>query len=261
VDMNSEDRHGNSENVRSVTRAFKILEVFGDGTTGLTLSEIAKASSLTRGTARRLLLTLHSIGYVSVDRSRFVLSPKVLTLAHSYLSAVGLTDVIRQIAPDIIEDSEHISASAAVLDDGDIVFVYGQPANGIIRSYVAVGQRLPAYSTSMGRVLLAHQPSEKIQEILFDSTIAKLTTYTEVDPCAIQRSIYLAKENGYSICDREFDVTIKSLAVPIFDHNGACIAAISISCHNLNINFDDVVEIFLPKLQRASIQISRNLRI
>ena len=148
------DKERNPDYVQSLERGLAVIRVFGAETPELRLSDVARATGLTRATARRFLLTLVRLGYVRQDGSNFSLRPRVLELGYAYLSALSLPEVAHPHMESLVAEVNE-SSSIAVLDDLDIVYVARVPTQRIMSITIAVGTRLPAYATSMGRVLLA----------------------------------------------------------------------------------------------------------
>ena len=246
------------EFVRALARGLALIEVF-EGAATLSLTEAAKRCGLSRGTTRRLLLTLVSLGYMGTDGHRFWLRPRLLALGHAYLSSLSLPDVLLPHMEAMIGTRTHVSSSAAVLDDGDVVFVAGVPAKGLFRVSMSVGLRLPAYASSMGRVLLAEFSDVDVRRRLEAGPLRALTPMTRVDPAEIMRLIATARSDGYAIADREVDQALRSVAVPVRDRKGRCVAAISLTSHDASRSMEDVVAEFLPVLQGTAAKLTSEI--
>src|SRR5829696_7290761 len=146
-------------------RGLAVLRSFDAQHAALTLSDVARLTGLTRATARRLLLTFVALGYMHNDGRRFELTPKVLDLGHSYVSSLRLAD-IAQPSMEAMSERVHESVSCAVLDGEEIVYVARVPAARIMTISLALGSRLPAFCTSLGRVLLAELPADELDAYL-----------------------------------------------------------------------------------------------
>ena len=242
--------------VRSLERGLHVLEAFDGGQNGLTLSETAKKTGLSRATARRLLLTLTGMGYVKTDGHIFELQPRILTLSHAFLSSVAVTDLMMPYMEQVIEGTNHISSSASVLDNTDVVFVCGVPAKGFVRTSMTVGLTFSAPLTATGRAMMGQLPIADMEDILERANLTELTPRTVTDRTELRRIILEAGRNGYATNDGGLDLTIKSVAVPIFNRDKRCVASISISCHNMDRDLDDLVDEFLPRLNAAADSLS-----
>ena len=140
--------------VQSLERGLAVIRAFDEHNPELTLSDVARATGLTRAAARRFLLTLADLGYVRTDGRWFSLSPRILELGYAYLSSLSLTEVAEPHLERLVAEV-HESSSVSVLDGEDIVYVARVPTSRIMTVSINVGTRFPAYATSMGRVLLA----------------------------------------------------------------------------------------------------------
>jgi IclR family pca regulon transcriptional regulator len=144
-----------SDFVRALAKGLAVIEAFDARSPSMTLSDVARKTALSRGTARRLLLTLTELGYVGFDGKLFALRPRALNLGFAYLHSQSLWQLGQPYMVELVE-RVHESCSVAVLDGTDIVYVARVPtAVRIMSINLGIGTRLPAFATSMGRVLLA----------------------------------------------------------------------------------------------------------
>src|SRR6476620_7907979 len=151
------DEPARSDTLQSLERGLAVLQVFSRENARLSLSDVARLTGLTRATARRILLTLEHLGFVRADGRSFALTPRVLSLGFGYLSSLNLWEIAEPLMRQLVEQTDE-SCSAATLDLPDIVYVARVPARRIMTIALAVGSRLPAHATSMGKVLLADLP-------------------------------------------------------------------------------------------------------
>lgn len=237
------------EFVASLAKGLRVIKTFDARTPTLTLSEVAEKTGMSRAAARRFLLTLSELGYAESDGRRFRLTPRVLELGYSYLSSLGLTDVLTPILERISGELQE-SVSAAVLDGDEIVYVARVQTQSILSVGLGVGARLPAIATSMGRVLLAHAPEEHRERVL-DSERRAFTPKTVMDRDALTSILRQVREVGYSIVDQELEVGLRSLAVPLRDASGQVRAAVNVSSHASRTEISTLVERHLPVLMKA----------
>src|SRR5215217_4590795 len=135
--------------VQSFARGLEVIRCFSASASRKTLTEVAGRAGLTRAGARRILLTLQTLGYVESDGKLFTLTPRILDLGFAYLSSMPIWNVAEPVMEDLVQKVQE-SCSAAVLDATDIVYVLRVPVHKIMRISLGVGSRLPAYCTSMG---------------------------------------------------------------------------------------------------------------
>lgn len=224
----------------------------------MTLTEVAEAVGLNRATARRFLLTLQSLGYISATGKQFALTPKVMELGFSYLSSLGLTDLI---SPHLVSLSNelHESASAAILDDTDIVYIARAAGQKIMQVQITIGTRFPAAFTSMGRVILADLSIEKQREILGRTHLAPLTQHTKVNSEEILSELQKIKSQGFAFVDQELELGLRSLALPIRDRQGQIIAAINVSTAASG-STESSIQALLPQLTKCALAIESSIQ-
>jgi IclR family pca regulon transcriptional regulator len=245
--------------VQSLERGLAVIRAFGAAQPELTLSDVARATGMTRAAARRFLLTLTDLGYIRCDGRMFSLTPRVLELGYSYLSGLGLPQVAM---PHLEELSRtvHESTSVSVLDGTDIVYVARVPTTRRIMSVaIDVGTRFPAHATSMGRVLLAGLESAELERRLAAGLLHALTSRTVVDPAALRAELAAVAEQGWAMVDQELEEGLRAVAAPIVDQAGRTVAAVNVSLHAVRCTAASVQRDVLPALLKTAKQISADL--
>jgi len=247
----------NPDFVQSLARGLSVITAFSEEAPSLTLSEVAEKTGLSRAAARRFLLTLGELGYVRSDGKRFSLTPQVMELGYSYLASQGLGDVI---APRLRALSErvHESASAAILDGGDIVYIARSAGRKLMQVRITVGTRFPAAVTSMGRVLLAALPPEEAAELLRVHPVPALTEHTITSVADLGDEIHRVRSQGYALVDQELELGLRSLAAPIHDAMGTVVAAINVST-TAGSPLTSTLTTLLPALQSVAAEIEADL--
>ena len=241
--------------VQSFARGLEVIRSFRAAAPAQTLSEVAAHTGLTRAGARRILLTLQTLGYVQSDGRLFRLTPRILDLGFAYLSSMPIWN-LAEPAMEALRDEVKESCSAAVLDATDIVYVLRVPTHKIMSITLGVGSRLPAYCTSMGRVLLADLPDDEVMARLRASDLRAMTRSTLTDPDALLARVRLARRQGWCLVNQELEEGLISLAVPITNRSGRTVAALNISGQANRTNTKVAQEDLLPALQEAARRIS-----
>jgi IclR family pca regulon transcriptional regulator len=248
-----------SDHVQSLERGLAVLTAFSADAPEMTLSDVARRTGLTRATARRLLLTLQGLGYVGTDGRLFRLRPRVLDIGYAYLSSLPVPEVALPYMEDLSADL-HESSSVAVLDGADIVYVARVPAKRIMSIVLAVGSRLPAHATSLGRVLLADLDAVALDRYLATAELAPLTERTVVDPDRLRAVLRRVASQGWAMIDQELEHGVRSVAAPLRDRRGSAVAAINVSAHAGRVSAERMREDFVPRLVEAAEAISAALR-
>ncbi len=246
------------EFVQSLARGLSVIQAFGPERPAPSLSEVARATGLSRAAARRFLLTLERLGYVAVEGKRFSLRPRVLNLGYAYLSSMAWWQVAQPHMEEVAA-RVHESCSASVLDGDEIVYVARVPSNRIMTINLGIGTRLPALATSMGRILLAHLPAAALGEFLAVAAPEKFTERTVTNPTALRRLLAAARVDGYCLVDQELESGLRSIAVPILDRKGRVMAAMNVSSHAARVESDRMIGEFLPVLRAAAARITEGL--
>ena len=245
--------------VQSLERGLAVLRVFDAEHSALSLSDVARLTGLTRATARRLLMTFEKLGYMTSDGRLFMLGPKVLDLGYAYVSSMHVSE-IAQPYMEALSERVHESVSASVLDGDEIVYVARVPTKRIMTISLALGSRLPATITSMGRVLLAGLPVEELDALLARTRTTPRTERTVVEPERLREVIDEVRRQGWALVDQELEDGLRSVAAPVRDRSGRALAAINVSTHAGRVNIRELRNDILPELLSVSEAVSAQLR-
>ncbi len=248
----------NSDFVQSLDRGLAVIRAFGPDRERLSLSEVARATNLTRAAARRFLLTLVKLGYVRSDGREFSLRPRVLELGYAYLSGLTLPDVAGPHLEELVARL-HESSSISILDGQHVVYVARVPTKRIMTVAISVGTRFPAYATSMGRVLLAALPPEALDQYLAEAVLEPLTANTVTDPGRLREILAGVARQGYAIVDQELEEGLRAVAAPIRGAQDTGTAAINVSVHASRVSVDALRAEIVPALLETARQIEADL--
>jgi IclR family pca regulon transcriptional regulator len=246
------------EFVQGLERGLAVIRSFSPEAPRLTIAQVAERTGLTRAAARRYLMTLEALGYVIQDGDRFSLTPRLLDLGFTYLSTLGVTSVVQPFMEQVT-DALHESCSVSVLDDHDVVYIARRAANRIMSINLAVGSRLPAHATSMGKVLLAYLPPDELEYYLESVEREPLTANTVVDDEALRVVLEEVRANGWAVADEESELGVRSAAAPLVGRDGEVHAAINVSAHAARVSLEQLKADYLPVLLEAARGISEAL--
>jgi IclR family pca regulon transcriptional regulator len=247
-----------AEFVQSLERGLAVLRAFSADQPAMTLSEVARTTHLTRATARRLLLTFESLGYMRSDGRHFELTPRVLDLGYAYVSSLKLPDIAQPFMEQL-SDRVHESVSAAVLDDEEIVYVARVPTKRIMTVSLSLGSRLPAATTSLGRALLAELSNNELDAFLARATVRRLTDRTLTGPDELRAAIAEVRRQGYAVLDQELEVGVRSAATVVRNRRGCALAAINVSTHAGRVSLRELKTVFVPQLLATAEAITAQL--
>lgn len=246
--------------VQSFARGLSVIRSFSAQSPRQTLSEVAGRAQLSRAGARRILLTLQTLGYVQSDGKLFRLTPRILDLGFAYLSSLPLWNLAEPVMEELVGQIKE-SCSAAVLDGTDIVYVLRVPTHKIMNISLGVGSRLPAYCTSMGRMLLSALTPEAMMKVLQASERTVRTRYTVTDVDELAAKIAQVRQQGWALVDQELEEGLVSMAALVTDRAGQTIAAINISGQANRTSAKVMQETMLPLLLAAAQSISTRLAL
>jgi IclR family pca regulon transcriptional regulator len=243
---------GDPNFMTSLARGLAVIQAFSTRRDPLTISYVSSKTGFSRAAVRRCLYTLAQLGFAGSDDGRhFFLRPRILALGHSYISSMPLAAAAQPVL-ERISHLLHESCSIAALDGVDIVYVARANVTRIMSIDLRVGSRLPAYCTSMGRVLLANLPPEELESYLSRAELARRTDRTIVSREKLRQMLRLVRRNGYSIVDQELEHGLRSMAVPIHNSGGKVTAALNVGAQAQRVTILEMTNKFLPHLQDAA---------
>jgi IclR family pca regulon transcriptional regulator len=244
--------------VAGLEKGLAVIEAFDQERPRLTISDVAERTGLTRAAARRYLITLTHLGFVSQDRKMFALTAKVHRLAQSYMHSARLPRVLQPELHKLAYALKEASA-AGVLDGGDVICIAATSAGRVISSTLQPGTRVPAHCTSNGRVLVASLPQDQIDDWIAHQPLLPLTAHTIVRPERLRVELARVRQQGWASVDQEFELGLRTVAVPLKNYRGETVAALNISVHATRMTMDQLVEASLPPLLQAQAQLRQLL--
>ena len=243
--------HQGAEFIESLHRGLRVIELLGADRRPMTLSDVAKAANLPRATARRILMTLERTGHVGSDGRLFVLTPRVLALASAYLASNQIVAVMQPMMDRVSDETREV-CSMAILDSEQVVFIARANPARLFSGGLDIGYRLPAFCTSVGRVLLGRLSAEALTATVRGMKLVQQTPFTVVDKNVVTAAIITDRNKGYSLVDREAEDGFRSIAVPVQRYDGEIVAALNVGAHIDRISPGEMIDRFLPPLKRAA---------
>lgn len=246
------------EFVGSLAKGLSVIRALGGDKPEMTVADVAKATDMTRAGARRLLLTLHALGYVQSDSKYYALAPKVLELGFAYISSRSwlsmTTPILEKLRTDLFE-----SVSVVVLEGQEVVYVARFPADRVMTMSIEIGSRRPAFCTAMGRVLLGELSDDCIRQTLQHSAIQAFTDNTVTNVEQLMGEIKTARQQGYALIDSELEHGLVAVSVPLRNSRGTTLAAVNVCGHSSHLTVEDLEKRCLPALHAAVSRISMAL--
>lgn len=253
-------RESGGQFVEAFARGLLVIMAFGEGHERMTLSQVAQRAGLTRAGARRLLYTLEQLGFVAHKERLFFLTPKILRLGYAYTSSSPFWGYAHPILEQLVNDVQE-TCTLAVLDGAEVVYVIRNSVRAVVTGGSVVGTRLPAWVTSMGRLLLGGLGERELDDYLERANLQQYTERTITDRDALKRVIAEDREQGWSWIQGELEEHICGLSVPVKDHEGRICAALNISVNSLRMTKEIALHTMLPRLLIAAEQLHRGLQL
>jgi IclR family pca regulon transcriptional regulator len=249
---------------QSLARGLAILSAFRSARPLLGISELARDVGLTRSTVHRYVASLAALGYLEQDPQtrKYRLGPRVLDLGFSAINSMELREISAPHLQQLSDETGH-TVNMAILDGVDIVYIErcrtSQPGQREIDLNLHVGSRLPAYCTSMGKVLLAFLPDEEQRERLAQIEFADRGPNALTDAKSLAAELARVREAGLALNNEELAYGLRSIAVPVKGKTGEVVAAINCAVHRTAAPIDVLVERLGPKLKRTASAISERI--
>jgi IclR family pca regulon transcriptional regulator len=236
------------DHMAALEKGLAVIECFDATHDRLTIADVARATDLSRAAARRCLLTLTKIGYAEFDGKFFRLTPRVLRLGHAWLASSALPQLVQPFLERLSEET-HESSSASLLDGHEIVYIARSAQRRIMSVGLSVGSRLPAFCTSMGRVLLAALPEDDARARIATGRPRPRTGHTVTDIAQLMAILAEIRQQGYAIVDQELELGLVSIAVPLFNPRNEVVAALNLSGQVQRTSAAEIAAQFLPRMQ------------
>lgn len=230
-----------------LAKGLSVIEAFTADKERMSISDVSQITGLDRATARRCLLTLHTLGYANYDGKYFSLTPRVLRLGTGCLATMTLPRIIQPLL-DSMSDQIGQSVSTSILDGWEIVYVARSAQQRVMSISLMPGSRLPAYCTSMGRVILAAMPEEDARAILALRPLVQRTPNTKHEIRDIMDELRRVKAQGHAIIDQEVEIGLRSIAVPILNARGQTVAALNTGVAAMHADASELRELYLKPL-------------
>jgi IclR family pca regulon transcriptional regulator len=251
---------GDPNFMTSLARGLLVIQSFTPQTPQMTISQLSVKTGLSRAAVRRCLYTLSKLGFAAAeDGSRYALSPRMLTLSNSYASSNPLSTAAQPIL-ERMSAAYRESFSVGTLDGDDILYVARTTVQRVMAVDLQIGSRLPAYCTSMGRVLLAHLPAEQLEQYMARVVLTPHTSRTVNSTEKLGLILRNVRRNGYALVDQEYEVGLRSLAVPVHSPSGRVVATINLSGSAPRLPVYEMQTRFLPILRSAATELGTFLR-
>lgn len=220
----------NPLNVKSIHKAFLVLEAFRGGDRHLSLGELAAATGLDKSAVQRFTHTLRAMGYLEQDPAtrRYALGRRVLDLAYGYLRNHPLVERAAPILADLRRTTRE-RVDLSLLDGTDALYVFRMQSKRETFAAALIGRRVPLFCSAGGRAMLACMTDEEARGLVERSERPAFTADTRTDPVRIMAEVRRARRQGYGFQVGEWRPAELVVAAAIVDRGGAPVGAVHIA--------------------------------
>jgi IclR family pca regulon transcriptional regulator len=244
---------------RSLERGLAILACYTPERPVLGIAELAERLGITRSTTHRYVSTLVSLGYLEQDASRkYRLALGAIDLG----VAVNATGLCKHARPEleVLSRRSGYTAEIAVLDGPQILLVDRVlPGTRAVEDSEQRASRLPAYCTSMGKVLLAYLPNEQQAKLISEMELIERGPRTITSASVLLAQLEDVRHDGLATADEELLESSWAIAAPVREESGDVIAAVGLVAYGSVIQADELVDRFGEALITTAGRISRRV--
>ncbi len=239
----------------SLARGLAVVKAFSDQRRAMTIAQLSHKTGIPRAAVRRCLYTLKQLGYADAEANNFYLKPKILSLGYSYLSSTPLT-IAAQPCLNQLSRVLNETCSLAVLEGDEVLYISRSQTSRVLSVALNAGSRLPAYCTSLGRVLLAGLSDAELDSYFSRVKLVAYTDRTVVSESQLREILADVRHKGYAVVEEELEIGLRSIAVPVRGASGATMAALNAGAQAVRITRTQVEQTFLPSLLNAASELS-----
>lgn len=239
----------------SLARGLAVVKAFSDLRRAMTIAQISHKTGIPRAAVRRCLHTLKQLGYADSEANNFYLKPKILTLGYSYLSSTPLA-ISAQPCLNHVSRTLNESCSLAVLDELEVLYISRSATSRVMSVALNAGSRLPAYCTSLGRVMLAAMSDAELDVYFEKATLRAFTDRTIISESGLRAILINVRQSGYAVVEEELEIGLCSIAVPVRGASGTTVAALNVGAQSTRVNRVQLEKTFLPALLNAASELS-----
>jgi IclR family pca regulon transcriptional regulator len=249
---------------QSLERGLAILSAFRPATPELGITDLARLLGLSRSTSHRYVSTLARLGYLeqSHQTRKYRLGPRVLDLGFSAINSMELRQISAPHLQKLADETGH-TVNMAILEGTEILYIErcrtSQPGQREIDLDLHVGSRLPAYCTSMGKVLLAYLEPSRQAELLDRIELLDRGPNTITTKAALVAELERVRERGAAVNNEELAYGLRSIAAPIHSYSGEVTAALNLAIHRTMGSMDELIARFGPAVTQAAQDVSRSM--
>jgi DNA-binding IclR family transcriptional regulator len=243
----------------AIGKAAQILEAIANNPTPANIADLASELGMPRQTVHRVLSQLSEIGLVRRDalRERFFVGPRLHAIALSVLIHPHADTAANLVLRGLVDELQE-TCNIGMLDGDKVVYLNRVECDWPLRVQLRPGSRVPAYCTSIGKLLLAHMPEEEQQPLVDSIRFRRLTPNTLMSPAELSEDLRAILKRGYAVNNQEDSLGLVAVAVPIVSADGRVAAGLAVHAAEARMSVTQIVRL-LPLLRRTAAKLSKVL--
>lgn len=247
---------GDPDFMLSLARGIRVVTAFSGRYSALSVSELAARTNLDRAVVRRCLYTLQHLGMVERRDRKYRLLPEILKVGHAYFSSA---DIVRRAQPllDGLGDKIYTNCALAILSGREVVYLVRSQSKKLLGQSLGMGSRLPAYCTSLGRVLLANLPEPDLEAYLAQTRLEAYTEFTLTDKLELREMLSRVREAGYAIVDQEMGLGLTGISIPVRVAGYESLMALSVTVNPKYVHAHEIKARYLHDMERTVQELRR----
>ncbi|MGB3288291.1 MAG: IclR family transcriptional regulator C-terminal domain-containing protein [Burkholderiaceae bacterium] len=245
---------GDPDFMLSLARGIRVMTAFSERKSAVSMSELAARTNLDRAVVRRCLYTLEHLGMVEHTDRKYRLRPQILKVGHAYFSSA---EIVTRAQPllDRLGEKIHTNCALAILSEQEIVYLVRSQSKKLLGQSLGMGSRLPAYCTSLGRVLLANLPGSDLDAYLARIKLEAYTEFTITDEPRLRETLKQVREVGYAIVDQEMGLGLTGIAIPVRARGYESLMALSVTVNPKYVHADEIKGRYLDDMRQTAQQL------
>lgn len=249
---------GDPDFMLTLARGLQVIRAFGERRCPQTAAELSRRAGLPRAVTQRCLYTLSLLGFVSKHERRYVLTPLILSLGHAYFASTPFVSLAQPVLEELSATIKQTCA-LAIMESQEVMYLARSEVHRILATSLGLGSRLPAYCTTIGRVMLAQLSPAELQHYFDTVERPPYTEFTITAEHALREKIQQVQEQGYALADQEIELNVLAIGVPVRAASGKICSGLNVSIRSSQVPSKQLVSEYLAPMQAAAETIGKFL--
>jgi DNA-binding IclR family transcriptional regulator len=241
----------------TLERGVKMFELIVEKQS-VTVTEVAKAFSITKSTAHRFLATWKSLGYLQQNaKNEYFLTDRIKSVAQGRVPKFEVKQLVRPFLEELLKIFRE-TVNLGHWEGIEVSYLDQLTSKDILNPDLHIGARIPAYCTAMGKAILAHLPEIELKQYITRVKLEPHTERTITDPRVLTEQLSVIRLNGYAVMDEELVIGLRGAAAPVFNKRGYPQYALSVGAWSFRMS-DETLKLVSREVKRVASEASAYL--